>query len=99
MAEPKQASVSAIRAFFRDFPLGFLMAPTLFAWAGTLAMGMGFEFGRRGRAKGPEMFPVMLAVGVILTVLILLAWIIRFMRFKAISAYPIMQLPRPRLWA
>jgi len=57
MAEDTKASVSVIRTFFRDFPLGFLMAPLLFSWVGTVAMGAGFEFGRRGRAQGPELFP------------------------------------------
>lgn len=77
--------VSPVRAFFRDFPFAFLMAPLLFSWIGTIAMAAGLSFGRRGRSYGPELLPVLAGIACLLTVILVAVTIVRYRRFKSIA--------------
>lgn len=86
MSRETTAPVSAVRVFLRDFPLGYLMAPLAFSWIGAVAMGSGFSFGRAGRAHGPELFPAILGMAVFFAAVVLLGWVVRFLRFKSILA-------------
>ena len=83
---PRQIKVSLVQSFLYGAPLGYCWAPMVFAWGGTLAMSAGFSFGRRGRAHGPEMFPLMLLLACLLTIILMMVAINRYRRLKAIAA-------------